>query len=284
MVTMIRRWHILAAMAVGAAAFVASQPATAARLPHGTPGNRTDGKLRVLILTGKNNHDWRATTPVLRKMLEDTGRFIVHVTYRPERCTAEKLAHYDVLLSNYNRKERWGEPAESALLDYVRSGGGLVIIHAANNAFPDWPEYDRLIGGAWRKGSGHGNRWSFPVELADRKHPVTKGMPDFQNEVDELYHRLRMQPDIRLLAHAFSDKEQRGTGNYEPQVWIVRYGKGRVFHNSLGHDVKTMSGVGFIAITQRGTEWAATGRVTIPIPPDFPKAEAQRDKEASETR
>lgn len=268
---MTRRWHISALLAVLVSVFLASCA--------GAAGGADARKLRVLILTGENNHDWRATTPVLRNMLEDTGRFVVHVTYRPERCSADKLAHYDVLLSNYNRKERWAEPAESALLDYVRQGGGLVIIHAANNAFPDWPEYDRLIGGAWRKGAGHGVRWRFPVEIVDRKHPITKGMPDFQNEVDELYHRLRMQPHIHLLAHAFSTKDKRGTGNYEPQIWIVRYGKGRVFHNSLGHDVKTMSGVGFITVTQRGTEWAATGRVTIPIPPDYPRVQRQQPKQ-----
>ncbi len=265
-----RHWHIIAAAA--AAVLLGGQSTSAAHLLHRIPGAQAPQKLRVLILTGENNHNWRATTPVLRQILEDTGRFTVHVTYRPERCTAEKFARYDVLLSNFNSRQRWGEPAESALLDYVRGGGGCVIIHAANNAFPDWPEYDQLIGGGWRKGAGHGVRWSFPVEIVDREHPVTKGMPDFQNAVDELYHRLTMQPHIRLLAHAFSDEEKRGTGNYEPQIWIVRYGEGRMFHNSLGHDVKTMSGVGFIVATQRGTEWAATGRVTIPIPPDYPRA------------
>jgi len=260
-------------MAAAALTLSVSQAARAAHLLHRIPGAQAAPKLRVLMLTGKNNHNWRATTPVLREMLEDTGRFVVHVTYRPERATPEKFAHYDVLMSNYNARQQWGEPADSALLDYARGGGGLVIIHAANNAFPGWDEYDQLIGGAWRKGAGHGVRWSFPVEIVDRDHPVTRGMPDFQNAEDELYHRLTMQPHIRLLAHAFSDPAERGTGNYEPQVWIVRYGDGRMFHNSLGHDARTMSGVGFISVTQRGTEWAATGRVTIPIPPDYPRAE-----------
>ena len=261
---MIQRLPMLATLAI---ALIASTASEAARPP--------EPKLRVLIFTGENNHNWQQTTPVLRKMLEDTGRFVVHVTYLPERFTAEKLAGYDVLLSNYNRNTRWGEPAESALLNYVRGGGGLVIIHAANNAFPDWPEYDTLIGGAWRKGAGHGNRWSFPVEIVDREHPVTRDMPDFQNAVDELYHRLTMQPNIHLLARAFDKTEERGTGNYEPQVWTVRYGKGRVFHNCLGHDGKSMEGLGFVSLTQRGTEWAATGRVTIPIPPDFPRAKRE---------
>ncbi|MFQ5808276.1 MAG: ThuA domain-containing protein [Armatimonadota bacterium] len=276
---MIRPRHILAATVAAALTLSVSQAALAAHLLHRIPGAPAAPKLRVLILTGKNNHNWRATTPALREMLEDTGRFVVHVTYRPERCTAEKLAHYDVLMSNYNARQRWGEPADSALLDYVRGGGGLVIIHAANNAFPGWDEYDQLIGGAWRKGAGHGVRWSFPVEIVDRDHPVTRGMPDFQNAEDELYHRLTMQPHIRLLAHAFSRKDKRGTGNYEPQLWTVRYGEGRVFHNSLGHDTKAMSGGGFINVTQRGTEWAATGRVTIPIPPDFPKAKPEQAEE-----
>jgi type 1 glutamine amidotransferase len=91
---------------------------------------------------------------------------------------------------------------------------------------------------------------------------------------DELYHGMRGPAEnVRLLATAFDEKKFGGTGANEPMIWTVTYGKGRVFHTPMGHDLEAMRCVGFLATLQRGTEWAATGKVTIPIPPDFPTAE-----------
>jgi len=229
----------------------------------------TQPPIRVLILTGQNNHNWRATTPYLRQILEQTGRFRVEVTENPAEYGPEEFAPYHVLLDNYNGP-RWGERTEKALLDFVRGGKGFVVIHAANNAFPDWPEYDRLIGGAWRRGAGHGRRHRYKVTIRDLQHPITRNMPNFLHAVDELYHRLTMQPNLHLLASAYSAKETRGTGREEPIAWVVYYGKGRVFHTVLGHDLTAMRGLGFVALVQRGTEWAATGEVSIPLPEGFP--------------
>jgi len=250
-----RRVAIVAAVlvAVGVAVqVVAPQPANA-------------DKVRVLILTGANNHDWRATTPCLKEILERTGRFTVEVTEAPAECGLATFAQYDVLLDNYNGP-RWGEKTEQALLEYMRNGGGLVIIHAANNAFEDWPEFAVLIGGRWRSGvSGHGRQHRFVVNIKDYSHPITRGMVDFLHPDDEFYHRIEMQPDVHLLASAFSSTEERGTGQVEPVAWTVQYGRGRVFHTVLGHDVEAMEGTGFAVLVQRGTEWAATGAVTLPI-------------------
>jgi len=230
-------------------------------------GAQPASKIQVLILSGQNNHDWRATTPVLKDILERTGRFEVRVNEEPSGCGAETFAHYDVLVTNYNGP-RWGGRTEQAVLNFVRGGKGLVVVHAANNAFPDWKEYDRLIGGAWREGARH----QFKVAIRDREHPITKGMPDFLHGPDELYHRLAMQPNIHLLATAFSANETGGTGREEPIVWTVTHGKGRVFHNVLGHDVEAMQGKGFATLMQRGAEWAATGKVTLPVPGELLRA------------
>ena len=219
--------------------------------------------LRVLILTGQNNHDWKATTPVLKDILERTGRFKVDVTENPSTCDAATFAKYAALVDNYNGV-RWGEKTEQALLDYMRHGGGFVVIHAANNAFGDWPEFDRLIGGAWRATAGHGQYYRYRVTVVDHQHPITKGMVDFLHARDELYHRLTMQPNIHLLATAYSAPERGGTGREEPMAWTLAYGKGRVFHNALGHAAESMGDAGFATLTQRGTEWAATGKVTLP--------------------
>lgn len=225
-------------------------------------------KLKVLILSGANNHNWKATTPALKQILEDSGRFECEVTEKPAECNLETFKKYDVVLSDYNGP-RWGEAAEQGLLEYVRGGGGFVVVHAANNAFSNWPEYEVLIGVAWRQGAGHGNRHSFAVKIVNPDHPITQGMKDFQHNVDELYHRLKRAENVNILAVAHSDPAQRGTGEDEPMLVTVDYGQGRVFQTVMGHDVNA-HGVGFKCTLLRGTEWAATGKVTIPIPEDWP--------------
>jgi len=218
-------------------------------------------KLKCLIVTGQNNHDWRSTTPVLKDILERSGRFTVTVNEHPEACTAADFAPYDVILSDYNGR-RWGATAEQAFLTFIRGGKGFVVIHAANNAFTDWPEYVALIGGIWAGAAGHGQQHEFLVRIVDHSHPITRGMSDFMHATDELYHRLEMQPNIHLLATAFDAPDTGGTGRDEPVAWSVDYQGGRCFHNVLGHNAESMQDAGFVALVQRGTEWAATGTVS----------------------
>jgi type 1 glutamine amidotransferase len=272
-------------------------------------------KLKVLIVDGQNNHDWKATTPHMKKSLEDCGRFNVDVATTPPRpagkATTEEqdkyretmaafkpdFAKYDVVLSNYNG-DNWPEETRKALEKYVSGGKGLVIVHAANNSFTGWTEYNEMIAMGWRgntfgdrltlveggqekrvakgqgPGAGHGRKHPFAVVVRDRRHPITEGMPpEWMHASDELYHGMRGPvKNVHLLATAFSDKATGGTGEHEPMIWTVTYGAGRVFHTPMGHDLEAMRCVGFIATLQRGTEWAATGKVTLPLPSDFPTA------------
>jgi type 1 glutamine amidotransferase len=78
--------------------------------------------------------------------------------------------------------------------------------------------------------------------------------------------------NMTVLATAHSDVKNRGTGHEEPMLMVLRYGKGRIFHTVMGHDVAALSCVGFITTFQRGTEWVATGKVTQKIPANFPNA------------
>jgi len=226
--------------------------------------------IRALILTGENNHDWKATTPVLKSILESAGRFQVDVLDKPwDDVTAERLGAADVLVLNFNPTSgrKWTEAQQKALLDTVgMKGKGAVVVHAANNAFPGWREYESLMGGAWRSTAGHGSFHEFTVDIVDREHPITKGLPRvFAHSADELYHGLTMEPGVRVLAHAFSSKARSGgTDRYEPMAWVLRYGRGRVFHTPLGHAASSMGSAGFKTLLQRGAEWAATGDVTIP--------------------
>jgi type 1 glutamine amidotransferase len=240
-------------------------------------------KIQALIITGQNGHDWRATTPVLRKLLEDTGRFEVRVTEEFRGASPETLAPYGVVILNYydsNRPElRWGERADAALLDFVRSGKGVVVYHFSTAAFNGWPEYEKLCGGNWRPQHGHHSaRHDFTVKIVDHEHPVTRGMQaSFPQFNDELYANLQWQPEgaYHVLATAWDDHARYkagekqpipGPGLDQPMLWTVNYGKGRVFVTALGHDPDAMKSAGFAATLTRGAEWAATGGVSIPLP------------------
>ena len=252
-------------------------------------------KIKLLIFSGANNHGWKATTPVLKQMYEASGRFAVEVTEDVPHINPADFAKYDAIVCNFTTYpnvagHRWPAATEKAFLDYIAAGHGFVLFHAASTAWMDWPEFGDLIGLTWQKDkagkniSGHGVQHSFTVRITDPNHPVTRGMKDFQHVKDELYHRQLLHTTGHVLATTFSDPAARGSGTNEPMVVVAEYGKGRVFHCAMGHDPKPMAGAGFQALMLRGTEWAATGDVTIPLPPDWPapgSPQAGKLKEAS---
>ena len=223
--------------------------------------------VRVLIFTGQNNHDWKTTTPELQKILTSGGRFTVTVTEHPETCNAETFAQYDLVLSNWNTYgskvtvKEWPAPMRDAFVNFVRNGGGVVVVHAGGSSFPDWADYQKIVGGTWGKGTGHGPMHSFEVKLADANHPIVRGLAPFQT-TDELWHRMVVQPDKTVLAIAFSALDKGGTGKDEPIAMVTQFGKGRCFNLVLGHNVQAMQSPGFQTLLLRGAEWAATGAVS----------------------
>ena len=265
--------------------------------------------IRVMLLDGESGgpyHKWQLTTPVLKKQLDETGLFNVEVVTAPpaggDFSGFKPGFHgYAAVVLNYDAPdERWSAELKQAFERYVSGGGGVVVVHAADNAFPGWPAYNAMIGiGGWRgrtekagpywyykndtlvsdpspgDAGSHGARVPFPIKVRDAEHPITKGLPPvWMHHGDELYAKLRGPgKTMTVLATAFSPVENAGTGRDEPILMVLTHAKGRIFHTTLGHDVNGMSGVGFITTFQRGTEWAATGRVTQPVPATFPTAD-----------
>jgi len=241
-------------------------------------------KIQVLIVTGQHVHDWRGTTPILKQILEATGRFEVRVNEEFRGAGPETLAPYNLVVVNYyNRgaQDRWGERATAALQDFVRAGKGVVLYHLALGAFDGWTDYETMSGGNWRPNNGHHSaRHDFTVDIKDSDHPVTRGLASFSVKSDELYANLRWQPDgtYRVLATAYDDhalyggKARQpipGPGIHQPILWSTQYGMGRVFVTTLGHGPDEVRGAGFEVTFARGAEWAATGKVTLPIPPEL---------------
>lgn len=288
--------------------------------------------MKALIIDGQNNHvQWPKTTVMMKQYLEETGLFTVDVartayTWKGDDLIAEfpvagvpattalpepkadpdfkpDFSKYDVVISNFGWKAApWPDETRKALETYVGNGGGLVIVHAADNSFENWLEFNKMIGlGGWGgrtekdgpyvyynnegklvrdnspgPGGSHGPQHEYLITVWDDSHPITKGMPkQWLHAQDELYDRLRGPAEnLDVLATAYSDPEKRGTDRHEPMIMTIDYGKGRVFHTPMGHADYSFECVGFITTFNRGTEWAATGKVTqTEIPEDFPTAE-----------
>ncbi len=267
------------------------------------------GRIPVMLLDGEQAgpfHAWQETSPYLKRMLDETGLFQVDVVTAPPAGGdfsdfKPEFSRYGVVVSNYDAPdERWSEELKASFELYMKNGGGLVSVHAADNAFPKWQAYNLMIGiGGWRgrdeksgplwyfkdgrlvsdttpgRAGSHGARLAYKIVNRVTGHPITRGLPgEWMHAADELYATLRGPgKNVTVLSTAYSDPGNRGTGRDEPILMVISYGKGRVFHTTLGHDIAALNCVGFITTFQRGTEWAATGKVTQNVPADFPTAE-----------
>lgn len=213
------------------------------------------GLITVLLITGSSDlpyHDWKQTAPFLKETLERTGRF--KVTLRDSG--PGDLSGFDVILVDYNGP-RWGEEAESAIEKFVSSGKGIATFHLTSYAFEGWKAWPEINGAVWFK-LGHSKRRVFKVDIIDKAHPITQGVPSPFDIDDELYNGLTLNPGIVPLADAWDDPAASGTGKRHPLVWCGSFGQGRLFHMTLGHDLKGLSAEGFQKLLVNGVAWAAT--------------------------
>ena len=263
--------------------------------------------IKALVVSGQNNHNWQVSHKVLKQILDNSGLFVTDIaltapaggdmtTFKPD------FSQYDVVVLDYNG-DRWPAETDSAFVKYVRKGGGVVIYHAADNAFSGWEEFNRIIAlGGWEgrneksgpycylkdgelvldnrpgHGGSHGQQREYPMHCRNAKHPITKGLPDnWIHARDEMYDSMRGPANIKdLLYSGTADPATGGSGREEALVFTVDYGKARIFHLMLGHcgptaeDNPAMQCVVFQTLLLRGAEWAATGKVKQPVPADFP--------------
>lgn len=266
------------------------------------PVDPAEKRLKVLIISGQNSyeHDWTGVNNMLRTLMQDSGRFDVRVTEDFDHGDLATLKAYDVVLLNYSSRwvyndpteHRWSPAAEKALFDYVREGGGLVAYHSSFTFGYNWPEYRRLVGAVMEPGSSRRSPpGAFPVHIVDRTHPITQGLREYVwTYNDDMYTNMSVDPaaSIHVLATARDSaasydpkltgpkypsaaytpeklKAMKGIDADHPQVWTADYGKGRVFSMTLGHDEVSLHFQPLQTLLLRGAEWAATGKVTLPV-------------------
>ncbi|GFM31540.1 ThuA domain-containing protein [Novosphingobium sp. PY1] len=269
------------------------------------PVDPAEKRLKVLIISGQNSyeHDWTGVDNMLRTLLQDSGRFDVRVTEDFDHGSLALLKSYDVVLLNYSSRwvyddkeeHRWSPEAERALFDYVRQGGGLVAYHSSFTWGYNWPEYRELVGAVMEPGTSRRSPpGAFPVHIVDSQHPITAGMREYVwTYNDDMYTNMSFAPGAKIhilaTAHdaaasydpklagpkypasAYTKEKLAKMGGIDadhPQVWTQGYGKGRVFSITIGHDEVSLHFAGLQTLILRGTEWAGTGKVTLPVPED----------------
>lgn len=254
-------------LAVGAAAKAVAPVSSAPAAP---VAQAAPGQIRVLLLTGANNHNWSETTASLKKVYATNPKFFVTVNESPWDMTPDSLTSCDVVFLNWNTfgkdKREWSQTMKDAFIPWVKKGGNVVIFHAGGSIFYNWPEFMSLIGGTWEKGTFHPAQQEYAVKINNPDHPITKGLKDFVT-FDEPWQKLsNRNPERKVLATTTIPKEKTGKtggGSGEPEVMAMttELEKGRCFNLVLGHSGKSIENEGCTALILRGTEWAATGTV-----------------------
>ncbi len=249
----------------------------------------------------RTKYIWKAEREKDFLPLANTGKVEMLTQPKVDETFAPDFKNYDVVISNFGwRAASWPKSTQQSFERYIKNGGGFVSVHAADNSFPEWEAYNQMIGlGGWGdrdendgpyvyysntgkmvvdstagEAGAHGERHNIPVKVRNSEHPITKGMPKtWLTGIDECYAKLRgPAQQMTILATGKDQSKKAPTDRHEPVLMVIDYGKGRIFHTTLGHDTDSFENVGFIVSFLRGTEWVATGKVTQKIPEDFPTA------------
>ncbi len=266
--------------------------------------------IQVLVVDGFGNHDWQRTTRLLVGLLSTRPEFRCEVSTVPARATdpahadwRPDFSRYDVVIQTCNDINGAGSPwPQKACRDfesYVANGGGVYVFHSANNAFPGWDAYNRMLGLGWRgKDQGTAIR-VLPDESLERIPPGQGESTSHGARTDRVIHRLGEHPLhiglpkmwstplIEVYTHPrgpaesleiLSWAEDPATSTRWPVEWTTRYGKGRVLTSTFGHvwhneaDPVDLRCAGFQTLLIRSLHWLAKRTVPAEVPADFPTA------------
>lgn len=262
-------------------------------------------KIKVLIIDGYSNHDWQYTTEVINTLLVNSGFCEVDISTAPTNNSPNynnwnpEFSNYNVIVQNVNslgNGNSWPKSVQTNFVNYMKNGGGMYVFHSANNSFPEWKEYNKMIGLGWRKadngiaieiinnkmikipvGIGENTSHGPRVDLVVNKlktHPINNGFPYKWKTPDiELYTYARGSAEnIDVLSYTYDTKTDKNW----PVDWVIKYGKGRVYNSTFGHlwhnqrMPPSIQCVGFQTTFIRAIQWVAGKKVTIDVPANFP--------------
>lgn len=225
------------------------------------------GKIRLLVLGGGLNtrHLFAHNSGMLCDRLRYGGLAACTYTEDLDALRSESLSRFDVLMIYGWRGTKYGgsierEHQKRGLIEFLRRGGGLVVVHIGNGSFDDWEEFGQIIGRVWTTGtSTHTSYKEFQVHIKARSHPIFQGLDDFLI-ADELYQRLVPKAEIEVLATA------KEAGRDEPMAWTREYLGARVFYTALGDSPESWNNENFLQILAGAVQWSAK-RAIVRLPP-----------------
>lgn len=219
------------------------------------------GMTRNLILSGGVAHDYSATSPILRTVLQEVG---IESEIHDDFSTVEdgSLQDFDMLTLNCVRwtcnqtphwRDEWhfelSSKARKELLSFFAKGSGMLALHCATICFDDWPEFRRILGAWWDWGhSGHAPVQRHTMHIRSKAHPITQGLTDF-DIVDELYTNPRLNDSLDPLIDATWENTKH------PILWLRDYDRARICYNAMGHGVEAFEHPINRILLQRGALW-----------------------------
>jgi type 1 glutamine amidotransferase len=237
-----------------------------------SPVQKNDKTIRVLILSGANNHEWKKTTPLLNRIFDEAKLFTTQVTDKPDTLTYKNLINFDLVVSNANTwpdnaarlSPRW----EADFLKYVMEGGGALFFHAGASSFYGWEDYFRIGIGRWGKATHHNAPVVARMYGFDQKHPITKGLAGFQI-MDEVWEDTELFKGTKSIGSLKATNAKDGHPIDEPALFVNQTGKGRSFFTILGHDERALVNSGLRTLLLRAAQWCSGREITIQPPAEM---------------
>ncbi len=184
----------------------------------------------------------------MKQMGKSTGAFEVIATEDDSFFEPEKLKDFDAVLflnttgEVFKSKEAGREDRlKKSLVDFVKSGKGLIGTHSATDTYKKWKDFNDMMGGAF---AGHPWHTKIRVKNLEPNHPLNAAFAGKDFEIaDEIYQFRKdtaSADERRMLLSLSGEIVDKGKGNtgkegLYPIAWLDKYGDGRIFYCSLGH-------------------------------------------------
>ena len=214
--------------------------------------------IRVLLFTGGHDFDRNAFDVFKNSLPGITVTEVAHpnalAMLRPD-----KRSSFDVIML-YDMPNAITEQEKQDFMDCLKSGKGLVVLHHAFASYPNWPEFQQIMGGRYHLNAGNDSRGvaypastyqhdvRFRVKVAGKKHPVTKGVGDF-DILDEMYDLYSVNPEVRVLLTT------EASSGIIAIAWTHRYGKSKIVTNLMGHDNHAWTNPEFVKLLVQTIKW-----------------------------